>query len=137
MFSKLMRKSSGLLTECHAQDPIEGRVLRPRDHRLELECPLVSLAHRALQRRHTHSPIAKRLSVSTYLLPTHVKRMDRIGLTPNFERHVDLSTAINNPDIPVEGRDVDQLGTLDARVDCIHDRPVACRTLGLGDTEMK
>lgn len=57
--------------------------------------------------------------------------MDRIGLAPNFERHVDLSIAIDDPDIPVEGRVAVQLGTLDARVYCIHDIPVVRRALGV------
>ena len=50
--------------------------------------------------------------------------MYRIGLTPNFEGQVDLSIAINDPDIPTKERVIDQMGALSARVDCIHDIPV-------------
>jgi hypothetical protein len=59
--------------------------------------------------------------------------MDRICLTPDFERYVEFSITINDPYIPIELLEVDQLGTLGARVDCIHYRPVARRTLGVGD----
>jgi hypothetical protein len=51
--------------------------------------------------------------------------MDRICTTPNFERYVELGITINNPFLPIETLDVDQLGTLGARVDCIHYIPVA------------
>ena len=61
---------------------------------------VVNLAHRTLRRRHTHSTIAKRIAVKSHLFPGHIERMDRIRLTPDFERHVDLSCAINDPDIP-------------------------------------
>jgi hypothetical protein len=60
--------------------------------------------------------------------------MDRICTTPNFERYVELSITINDPCFPIEFWDVDQLGTLSARVDCIHYIPVAQRTLGVRDT---
>jgi len=63
--------------------------------------------------------------------------MDRICMTTNFERYVELSIAINDPCLPIEIRDVDQLGTLGARVDCIHYIPVAERTLGVRDTGRK
>jgi hypothetical protein len=97
---------------------------------LELECSSVGLTHQAQERYYTHSPIASGFSVVIYHFPAHVKRVDRVRLAPDFECHVDLSIAINAPDIPAEGRNVDQLGTLDARVDCIHDIPDARRMLG-------
>ena len=122
-------ESSSPLTECHAQDPITRWVLRPSDHSLELESPLVSLAHRTLQRRHTYCPITYFLSVCIYDFPGHIKGMNRIRLTPNFEGHVDLSRAINDIDIPTKGRDIAQLGALSARVDRIHNIPVGRPTL--------
>ena len=57
--------------------------------------------------------------------------MDRIGLTPDFEGQVDLSIAINDPDIPIKGRIIDQMGALGTRVDCIHDIPVERPILGV------
>ena len=62
--------------------------------------------------------------------------MDRIGLTPNFEGHVDLGRAINDIDFPTKGRDITQLGALGARIDCIRDIPVG-RGTELGETETK
>ena len=92
---------------------------------------MVSLAYEAVRKRHTHSPIAECLSTVVRLWPGHVQRMDRICLTPNFERYVELSITINDPYLPIELLEVDQLGTLGARVDRIHYRPVARRTLGV------
>lgn len=86
---------------------------------------VVSIAYEALYRDHTHSPIAVRVSTVICLCLGHVQRMDRICTTPNFERYVELSITINDPCLPIEIRDVDQLGTLGARVDCIHHIPVA------------
>jgi len=63
--------------------------------------------------------------------------MDRICTTTDFKRYVELSITINDPGLPVERRDVDQLGTLGARVDCIHYIPVVQRTLGVRDTGKK
>jgi hypothetical protein len=95
---------------------------------------MVSLTYDALRRRHTHSPKAECFSFVICLWPGHVQRMDRICMTPNFERHVELSITINDPCLPIEPRDVDQLGTLGARIDCIHYRPVAQSTPGVRDT---
>ena len=57
--------------------------------------------------------------------------MDRICAASNFERHVELSITINDPFILIELRDVEILGTLGARVDCIHYIPVKYPTLGI------
>jgi len=92
---------------------------------------MVSPAYAALWRNHTHSPKAKCLSTVICLWPGHVQRMDRKCTTPNFERYVELSITINNPCIPVERWDVDQLGTLGARIDCIHYISVAQRKVGV------
>ena len=59
--------------------------------------------------------------------------MDRICNTANLERYIELSITIDNPYIPIELRDVDQLGTLGTRVDCIHYIPVAQCTLSVRD----
>ena len=61
--------------------------------------------------------------------------MYRIGLTPNFEGHVDLSIAINDPDIPTKGRFIDQMSALGARVYCTHDMPVERPMLGVREYE--
>ena len=98
---------------------------------------MVSLAYEAMRRRHTHSPEAVCISVVICRWLGHVQRMDRICTTSNLERYIELSITINNPCIPMELRDVDQLGTLGARVDCIHYIPVAQRTLGVRDTGKK
>ena len=74
---------NGLLTECHVQDS-SGRVLHPRDYNFELKCSLVSLAHRALQRRHMHSPIAKGIPFGSNLFLGHIERMDRDKFDPQF-----------------------------------------------------
>ena len=86
---------------------------------------MVSLAYEALRIYRTHSPIAVCVSTVICLWPGHVQRMNRICLTPNFERYVELGITINDPCLPIELREVDQLGTLGARVDCIHYIPVA------------
>jgi hypothetical protein len=95
---------------------------------------MVSLAYEAMRRRHTHSPEAECLSIVICQWLGHVQRMDRICTTPNLERYIELGITINNPYIPIEDRDVDHLGTLDARVDCIYYIPVAQRTLSVRDT---
>jgi hypothetical protein len=98
---------------------------------------MVSLAYEAMRRRHTHSPVAEYVSFVIYPWHGHVQRMDRICIAPNLERYIDLSITINNPCIPMVLRDVNQLGTLGARVDCIHYIPVAQCTLGVRDTGKK
>ena len=125
---------SGLHTECHAHGPIEGRVLCPRDNRLELSMVYYQPAYEGLQGRHTHTPKAECLSIVINLWLGHVQRMDRICIPSHFERYVELSITINHPYIPTEVREVIQLGTLGARVDCIHYIPVAQRKLGVRDT---
>jgi hypothetical protein len=60
--------------------------------------------------------------------------MNRICTASNFERYVELSFTINDPRLPMEIRNVDQLGTLDARIYCIYYIPVAQRTLWVRDT---
>ena len=52
-------------------------------------------------------------------------------MTPNFEGHVDLSIAINDPDIPAKGRFIDQTSALGVRVYRIHDMPVERPMLGV------
>ena len=124
-------KLSGLLTECHAQDPIVSRVLCPRDHSLELSMVYGQPAYQVLRRPHTHSPKAICIPIVICRWLGHVQRMDRICNAPNFERHIDLGITIYDPRIPIELRDINQLGPLGARVDCIHHIPVAQRTLGV------
>ena len=77
-----------------------------------------------MRRCRTHSPETDCLSIVSQWLG-HIQRMDRICNTPNLERYIKLNITINNPYNPIEGRDVDQFGTLGARVDCIYYIPVA------------
>ncbi len=98
------------------------------------ELSLVSLVHGTLRGRYTHSPITKCASGVICLLPGHVQRMDRICLTRDFERHVQFSITINDPNFPIELLTADQLGTLGTRVDRIHDITVAQRMLGVRNT---
>jgi hypothetical protein len=99
--------------------------------------PLVSLVHGTLRGRHTHRSITKCASAVICLLPGHVQRMDRIRLTPDFERHVQFSITINDPNFSIELLTADQLGTLGTRVDRIHDITVAQRMLGVRNTRGK
>ena len=98
---------------------------------MKLESSNVSPAHRALLRRYTHSPITINISVGIYVFLGHIKRVDRRGLAPNFECHIDLSIAINDPDITTKEREILQVCALSARVDCIRDIPVARAKLGV------
>ena len=47
-----------------------------------------------------HIPTTIAISVIICLLSGHIERMNRIELTPDFERQADLGWAINDPDTP-------------------------------------
>ena len=74
-----------------------------------------------------HPPKTECNSVRTYVWLGHVKRIDGIGLTPNFKGRVDLSCAINYLGNSTIGRDTALLGALSAGADCIRDVSVACK----------
>jgi len=92
------------LTNCHSQDPVKGRILSPSDGCLELSISsLVSVYRIEVRKCNTHCPIADILSIVVLALSAQVKRVDRECLTPDFNRHVDLRSAVKNPNVPVEG----------------------------------
>ena len=61
----------------------------------------------------------------------HVEWVDRIRLTTNQERHVDLSITINDPDVPAKGLNVRQLSTLGTGVHGACNFTVICHVLVL------
>ena len=88
---------------------------------------MVSLAYEVVQRRLTHSPEAICLSIVICRCLGHVQRMDRICNTRNLERYIELNITIKNPYIATVVGDVNHMGTLGARVECIHYIPVVQR----------
>jgi len=115
---------NSLLTNCHSQDRIEGRVLSPRDNRLELQCSMSAHRTKVQEDDNTHCPIADRVATVVYTCPAQVKRVDRICRTPNFYRRVHLRLAVKDPDIPVERCECLFTCTRDTRINSIHDIPV-------------